>query len=142
LRQVTPSEFHLLAKLPSTDSEAQAILRAAAYSVDRDLPLHNLQTLDDYLAAVDLGYASMIPAFMVIAIMTAMLAAFGLFGLISRSVAQRTQEVGIRRALGATPWRATSMFMRQGIVYMCVAFVGVGLGVLLASALSGMITNI
>jgi ABC-type antimicrobial peptide transport system permease subunit len=65
-----------------------------------------------------------------------------LFGLISRSVAQRTQEVGIRRALGATALRATSMFLRQGALYLSVAIVGLGIGILVMPLLSRAIPNI
>ncbi|MGZ5444498.1 MAG: FtsX-like permease family protein, partial [Thermoanaerobaculia bacterium] len=86
--------------------------------------------------------ASLIPIVVVIAFITSLLAASGLFGLISRSVAQRTQEVGIRRALGATVWRATSMFTRQGAVYLGVAIVGIALGIMVMTGLSAMITNI
>ncbi|MCU1350287.1 MAG: Duplicated orphan permease, partial [Acidobacteria bacterium] len=57
-------------------------------------------------------------------------------------VAQRTQEVGIRRALGATSWRATSMFRRQGATYLAVAIVSVVLGIVVMPALSAVITNI
>lgn len=141
MRQAAPSEFLLLVRLPKTAGDSRGALRAAAFSVDQDLPLHNLQMLDDYLAALNLSYTSLIPAFILVAFMTALLAASGLFGLISRSVALRTQDVGIRRALGATPWRATSMFMRQGSVYLSVAFVGVGLGVLVTNLISARITN-
>ncbi|HEX8617482.1 MAG TPA: ABC transporter permease, partial [Thermoanaerobaculia bacterium] len=118
LRQATPAEFLPLVKLPKVGADSRPAIRAAAFAVDRDLPLHNLQMVDDYLAAMNLSYTSLIPAFILVAIMTALLAASGLFGLISRSVAQRTQEVGIRRALGATPFRATSMFLRQGAKYL------------------------
>jgi putative ABC transport system permease protein len=71
-----------------------------------------------------------------------LLAASGLFGLISRSVAQRTQEVGIRRALGASPFRATSMFLRQGALYLTVALFGLGLGIMVMPLLSRVIPNI
>jgi putative ABC transport system permease protein len=142
LRQAVPSSFQLLVRVPNTGNESRATLRSAAFEQDRDLPLHNLQTLNDYLAAIDLAYASLIPAFIVVAIMTAVLAAAGLYGLISRSVAQRTQEVGIRRALGATSWQATSMFLRQGALYLCVGLVGVAIGTMAATLLSTMIPNI
>jgi predicted permease len=142
LRQAAPSEFLLLAKLPNTAADTRAALRAAAFAVDRDLPLHNLQTLDDYRAVLNLQYTTLVQAFIVAAIMTLLLAASGLFGLISRSVAQRTQEVGIRRALGATPWQATSMFLRQGAMYLSVAVVGVGLALMVMNVLSRGITNV
>ncbi len=142
LRQAVPAEFLLIAKLPNVRADSRTLLRAAAFQVDRDLPLHNLQMFDDYLAALNLSYTSMIPAFIAVAFLTAVLAASGLFGLISRSVAQRTQEVGIRRALGATPWRATSMFLRQGARYMSGAVVGIALGIMIANLLSSRITNV
>jgi putative ABC transport system permease protein len=142
LRQAAPSGFHLLARLPGTAADSRTALRAAAFAVDRDLPLNNLQMLDDYLAALEASYRDMIPVLTVIAFITALIAASGLFGLISRSVAQRTQEVGIRRALGATPWRATSIFLRQGAWYLSTAFVGVALAIMLLPPLSQVITNV
>lgn len=142
LRQVVPPDFQVLIRLPDKTTDHRVALRAAAFAVDRDLPLHNLQTLDDYLAAVNLSYTAMVPILIVIALITALLAGSGLFGLISRSVAQRTQEVGIRRALGATSWRATSMFLRQGSLYLSVAVVGLALGILMMPLLSRAITNI
>lgn len=142
LRQAMPSEFRLLARSPATATDSRDALRAAAFVVDRDLPLRNLQTLDDYMVALGMMATSLIPVMVAVALITALMAASGLFGLISRSVAQRTQEVGIRRALGATPRRATSMFTRQGIQYLIVAIVGVGLGTIMMPPLSGAIHNI
>jgi len=142
LRQAIPAAFQVLVKLPPSAADQRAALRAAAFSVDRDLPLHNLQTLDDYLQAVKMSSTAMIPLFIVVALITALLAASGLFGLISRSVAQRTQEVGIRRALGATTWRATSMFLRKGALYLSVAIAGIGGGILMMPLLSRAFPNI
>ncbi|HXH38609.1 MAG TPA: ABC transporter permease [Thermoanaerobaculia bacterium] len=142
LRQALPSGFRLLVRPPSTTSDSRSAIRAAAFAVDRDLPLQNLQTVDDYVASLNIATSALVPAVTAVALITALLAASGLFGLISRSVAQRTQEVGIRRALGASPWRATSRFTRQGAVYLCVAIVGVALGVMVMPLLSRAIDNI
>ncbi|HEX9985303.1 MAG TPA: ABC transporter permease [Thermoanaerobaculia bacterium] len=142
LLQAVPSEFHMLAKLPAITANTRVTLRAAAFAVDRDLPLRNLQTLDNYLEAMRFNLKSLMPIVMVIALITALVTASGLFGLISRSVAQRTQEVGIRRALGATSWRATSMFQRQGALYLSVAIIGVALGTMLMAPISRLYTNI
>jgi ABC-type antimicrobial peptide transport system permease subunit len=142
LRQVIPPAFQVLVKVPNAASDGRSVLRAAAFAVDRDLPLHNLQPLDDFLAALKLGTAAMVPIFTAISLITALLAASGLFGLISRSVAQRTQEVGIRRALGATTLRATSMFLRHGALYLTISGIGLALGILLMPVMSRAIPNI
>jgi putative ABC transport system permease protein len=142
LRQAVPSGFHLLVRSPNSPADSRIALRAAAFAVDRDLPLHNLQTLDNYRAALSLHATGLASVVMVVAIITGLLAASGLFGLITRSVAQRTQEVGIRRALGATSWRATSMFRRQGALYLTMAIVGVAVGIMAANLLSAAIPNI
>jgi putative ABC transport system permease protein len=139
LRQAVPAAFQLLVKGRNVDRNA---IRAAAFAVDRDLPVQNLQSLDDVLQAIRLGTAALIPVFSAVSLITALLAASGLFGLISRSVAQRTQEVGIRRALGATVLRATSMFLRQGALYLTVAIVGLGFGIGIMPLLSRAIPNI
>jgi putative ABC transport system permease protein len=142
IRQALPNAFQLLARVPKSAGDGRTALRAAAYEVDRDLALFNLQRLDEYTTAVSLSYKSMIPIFITITLITGLLAATGLFSLISRSVVQRTHEVGIRRALGASPRQAISMFLRQGWIYMGVGVFGVGIGVVATSLISKMFTNI
>jgi hypothetical protein len=142
LRQAVPASFQLLVKLPPGIGDSRAALRAAAFSLDPDLPLHNLQMLDEYLRALDINYHALGTAFSTIAVITLMLAASGLYGLISRSVARRTQEVGIRRALGSGQWRVVRVFLRQGITYLAVGVAGVALGVLMTNLLSDAIDNI
>jgi predicted permease len=142
LRQVAPPDFRVLIKLPTAAADSRVVLRAAAYAVDRDLPLRNLQMFDDYLASLDLDYKSLGPSFSAIAVITVILAATGLFGLISRSVARRTQEVGVRRALGGTPWHITALFLRQGVSYFCVGLVGGGLGIVVTNFLDQTVGNI
>ncbi len=62
-----------------------------------------------------------------------LLAAVGVYGLISYSVAQRTREIGIRVALGAQPRQVLGRIMREGLL-LAVAGVGIGLlGSLLAA---------
>jgi putative ABC transport system permease protein len=142
MRQALPAEFHLVTRLPAASADHRVALRAAAFAVDRDLPLHNLQTLDDYLAALNLGWTAMVPAFSVISVITLILAATGLYGLISRSVAQRTQEVGVRRAVGGTQWQVTAVFLRQGALYMSIAIAGIALGVMATNWITRSVPNI
>ena len=142
LKQVAPASFHVLVRMPTTDGEGTVAVTGAAFAVDRNLPLNNLQLLDQYLTATDSGNKSLVPGFTGIATVIIVLAAIGLFGLISRSVAQRTQEVGIRRAVGATQGQVIVMFLRQGLRYLIVGVVGGGVGVVLTDRLSGTFPNI
>jgi hypothetical protein len=142
LQQGGMESFLLITKLPSVGQDFRHALRAAAYAQDPDMPLHNLQMLSDYLRALNMAFTLLIPPFTVIAVLTVVLAASGLFGLISRSVARRTREIGLRRALGGSPSRIIGMFLRSGSLYLGVAVVGSALGGLVASQISHQIPNI
>lgn len=142
IRQANPDSFLLIAKLPDSSPQHPAALKEAAYGADQDLPLHNLQYFNDYQKALDITFTALVPAFGVIAGITVILAGSGLFGLISRFVAVRTQEIGIRRALGSSPRRIMLLFMRQGAAYLAVGVVGMALGLVIANALSGSLPNI
>jgi predicted permease len=142
LRQAVPDAFQLVTRSPPSMGDVRSELRAAAFAVDRDLPLNNLQRLDDYIAALSLNFTAMIPAFSTITTITLLLAATGLFGLISRSVARRTQEVGVRRALGSTQWQVTAVFLRQGAIYLSTGVLGFALGIIVMNLLSASVPNI
>lgn len=142
IRQAAPVSFHLITRLPASTADRRVALRAAAFVVDRDLPLHNLQKLQDYVEATNLSTTAMVPAFSAITLITMILAATGLYGLISRSVAQRTQEVGVRRALGATEWQVTAVFLRQGALHLSVGIIGIVLGILVTNMITRSIPNI
>jgi predicted permease len=142
LRQANPSSFLTLAKLPDARPQLRTALQEAAYAADQDMPLQNLQMFDDYQGALDITYTALVPAFGVIAAITVVLAASGLFGLISRFVASRTQEIGVRRALGSSTGRIVALFMRQGGAYLLVGVVGGALGLLVVNVLSASLPNI
>ncbi|WP_257386465.1 ABC transporter permease [Tahibacter caeni] len=142
LRQVAPAGFQLLVKLPPAAPESsREALHAAAFAVDQNLPLHNLQMLDDYLLALN-SYKSLVPGFTGIGLVLLVLAATGLFGLIGRSVSQRTQEIGVRRALGSSRSGIVARFLRQASVYLVIAIVGGCLGVVMTTGMSGAIPNV
>ncbi|HEV2915205.1 MAG TPA: ABC transporter permease [Pyrinomonadaceae bacterium] len=100
-------------------------VRAALWSVDKDQPVWKIRTVESLL---ERNVAS--PRFMM-SLMTAfaglalLLTAIGLYGVISYSVSQRTQEIGIRMALGAQARDVLRMIVRQG---MRLALIGVLIG--------------
>ena len=109
--------------------DVAALVRAELNAIDSNLPPGDADTLQDL---IDTSIAQprfrtmLVGAF---ATMALLLAAVGVYGLISYSVAQRTREIGIRVALGAQPRQVLVQIMREGVK---LAVIGVGLGLLSA----------
>ena len=107
-------------------------LRRAVNRVDPNLPLYFVGTAADNIASF-LGQNRIIGAmFSIFGAVAVLLAAVGLYGVMSFSVNQRTQEFGIRMALGADRDRILQMVMRQGALQLVIGLV---LGLCVAAAL-------
>ncbi len=92
-----------------------ASVRGAVQSLDRELPVFSMHTLDDQVAtsvAPQRFYKDLVTLFALVALA---LAAVGLYGVIAYSVSQRTHELGLRVALGATGDRITRMVVGEGL---------------------------
>ena len=103
------------------------ILRNAVAALDPDLPADEITTLQTVLdRSVDEPRfrATLLGAFAVTALL---LAAVGVYGLVSQSVTERTREIGIRIALGAQPRQVLGALVREGLV---LALAGIGLGLI------------
>jgi predicted permease len=113
---------------------APAIRREVA-ALDKDQPIYDVKTMDRVLAD-DLSSASMLVGVLVaVALIAVGLAASGIYGVISYSVAQRTRELGIRMAFGAEPRALMRMVLAQSSVPVAVGgAVGLAGGVALARA--------
>jgi ABC-type antimicrobial peptide transport system permease subunit len=110
----------------------QSAINAAIHALDKSVPVYQVSTMDDYLsksAAEPRFQAFLLTCFAGIALV---LAAIGLYGLLSYMVAQRTLEIGLRMALGAQRADVLGMIIRRGLT---LALVGVGAG-LAVSALA------
>ena len=122
----------------SPSQDAAASLRGAMQSVDPLLPLAEVRSMNDVRAASIASQRFMMAILAALAGTAVLLAAIGIHGLIATSVAERTREIGIRLALGASAFRAVKSLAAPGIVLAIVGTVG---GILLARAASGLVRH-
>jgi predicted permease len=118
---------------------AANLLRQAVMSVDRTLPVFNIGTMNDRIAASlsQSRFSTMLlTAFGALALL---LAAIGVYGIISYGVTQRTQEIGIRLALGAQTRDVLGMVVRHGAV---LAGVGLLIGLVAALGLTRLLSSL
>jgi len=112
-----------------------AALRRTVSDLDKDVPVYRTRTLADYMSssvAQPRLNAMLVTLFAVIALL---LAAAGIFGVMSYSVTQRTQEIGIRMALGAQRDDVLRLIISQGMRFVSVGLVLGILSVLASSRL-------
>jgi predicted permease len=132
LQQPLPQAF-LIVKTKAGPVKLASAIQAAVASVDSGQPAADFKTMEQYVAG-SLGpqrtAASLLEIFSVLALF---LAAIGLYGVISYSTARRTQEIGIRMALGAQRRQVWGMVIRQGLR---LALAGVLAGAVAASVLA------
>ena len=120
----------VLLRTSGDPARAAGVLRDAIHALDPDMPVENTQTLDDlrdtFLTTPRLT-ATLLALFAGLALFVTVT---GITGVIATSVSERTQEFGVRMALGATRAGVLAMVARQGLV-----LVAVGLAVGVAAAI-------
>jgi putative ABC transport system permease protein len=114
-------------------------VRARLGAIDADLPLVRPRTMTDVVTA-SAGTARLSSTLAsVFALLAALLAGVGVYGLVAYSVAQRTREMGIRIALGARPVSVLRLILGEGIG---LAACGVGLGLIGTVGLAGTLRSL
>ena len=116
--------------IPQIEREVRAL--------DRELPLNDVKTLDERISRLIARPRFNTLLTGLFALLALALAAVGIYGVISYSVAERTHEIGIRMALGAGRMNLLKLILKQG---MWLVIAGAALGVVIAALLTRLISS-
>jgi putative ABC transport system permease protein len=114
-------------------------IRKAIWSVDKDQPIVRVATVDELLVASAAERRFALIVFEAFALAALVLAATGIYGVLSGSVTERMREIGVRSALGASRSNILALVVRQG---MTLTGLGVVIGLCGAVAASGAIITL
>jgi ABC-type antimicrobial peptide transport system permease subunit len=116
----------LLVRTRGDAVKATAALRDEMRAIDADMPLFNIRTLDEFLGQIRWVYRIFGAMFSAFALIALVLSAVGLYAVTAYSVTQRTQEIGVRMALGANPRSIRWLILRRALTQLAI---GLALGV-------------
>ncbi|MBA2527822.1 MAG: ABC transporter permease [Pyrinomonadaceae bacterium] len=120
-------------------SQLSAPTRDVVAKIDRDQPVTNIKTMSDVVADTVAPRKFNMLLFGLFAVIATLLAALGIYGVVAYSVAERTQEIGIRMALGAQRNDVLGLIIRSGVM---ITLIGVAVGLVLALALTRLMTTL
>ena len=143
LYQDTPKELAIFLRGDLNASAIPKEVRAMVQSVNPELPIYGAKTLDDAVSAsLEQRRFSMdiVAAFAITALL---LAALGIYGVISYIVSERTRDIGIRLALGADRGKILAMVLRQGLeLAMAGAALGLVGSVIVSHLMAGLLYGV
>jgi predicted permease len=115
--------MNLLARSDGDPGPVTALVREQLRAIDPDLPLFGIRTLDELLAQQRWPFRIFGAMFAFFAFIALLLSAVGLYAVTSYSVTQRTQEIGVRTALGAASGQVMWLFLRRGLIQTAIGLV-------------------
>jgi predicted permease len=140
LRSQAPPFAILMLRTPGDPAALTPAVREEVRALDPDLPLFGIRTLDQALAQGRWQYQVFGTMFSVFALIALALSAVGLYAVTAYSVSQRTQEIGVRMALGAQAPQVWWLILRGSLMQLTIGLTigfagGLGVGKLLDSVL-------
>jgi putative ABC transport system permease protein len=139
LMQQSPRSIAVMLRTSADPTTVAHAVENAVHKLDRDLPVYSVRTMDDLVNASIARQRMAVIIFVTFAGIALLLAAIGLYGVISHGVTERTHEIGVRMALGAERRHVLSLVVRQGLT---MAVVGTAIGMAGALALARTIQSL
>lgn len=138
-RRTPPTVVSFVLRTQQDPASLAGAIRATMREVEPTLPVFALRTMDELFDQSVTNERIMLRLLAVFAGIALLLAAIGLYGVLSYIVAQRTREVGVRMALGATAGAVRQLMLGQGLR---LAFIGLGVGLLAAAGLGKLMSSV
>lgn len=138
LEQVTPPFTTFLARTPADPARLAAGLREAVRKVDPTQPVSQIRVLSEMVESSLAPRRFVVTVLSVFAGMALLMAVIGLYGVISYAVTARTQELGVRMALGAQPGEILRLVISQGLR---LAGMGAALGLAVSLGFSRLLAS-
>ena len=137
------SQMTMVIRAEGDPASVAPALRAAVRELDPELPIYNVRTMEDLLAGVLARARFTALSLAAFALLSLLLAAVGIYGVMAYATQQRAREIGIRIALGADRLGVPRMVVRQGmtLVGLALALGAVG-GVALSRLLRTLVFNL
>jgi predicted permease len=142
LAQDTPSFVTVAMRVRGDPAAFKPRLAEVMREIDTDTPLYWVRTFDEVTGVANFGQRLLARIYGTFGVIALLLAAGGLYGVVGFTVAQRTREIGVRRALGATPRGVLGTILRRsawqtGIGLAAGLLLGVPFALALSSSLDG-----
>ena len=127
MAQHTPYRIRTIVKTREQQplQSIEQVLQTALTSLDRNLVIRQVDTLENLSISTDVHLMLLGRCSAAMGLGAIILSFVAIFGVVSRSVALRTTEIGIRRALGSNSRQAINLFVKQGVFYLML---GLGIG--------------
>jgi putative ABC transport system permease protein len=139
MEQIPINQMTLVVRTTNDPHSLITAVQNEVHSMDKELPVYNVKTMDEYISATVAAPRFNTTLLAIFATVALVLTIVGLYGVMSYSVAQRTNEIGIRMALGAQTHDVLRLIVSQGFK---MVLLGLAIGLVGAFALMRVIASL